>query len=147
MSRPSKIAKFLGSFKLSLILKFKRHDPIGKFTNADRLVFGKLKSAAKVGIVVRPPAVKLGEIPVGKNFRCCANPISIDVLLAPVSRCAMTIILDARSLLKLGLRKYALAVETATEIFIPVKSKGKGEILIPTCVPTGGGGLILKPTL
>ena len=65
------------------------HELICKFINGCKFVPGKLKSMTKFVACLNPAAVWLGDSPIGMRFNCFANSISIDVLLAPVSKCAV----------------------------------------------------------
>jgi hypothetical protein len=49
---------------------------------------GKLRSITKSVACLNPAAVWLGDSPIGMRFSCLASSISIDVLVAPVSKCA-----------------------------------------------------------
>jgi hypothetical protein len=61
-----------------------------RFVREDRVDAGNCKSMIKEGVLTIPPAVIICDVPTGVRRIWCANFISIDVTLAPVSRCACT---------------------------------------------------------
>jgi hypothetical protein len=90
------------------------HDPICKFRNGDNET-RKFKSITKLGVGgAMSAAVLLGDCPVGLSLRCFAKPISIEVIFAPVSKCAIARI-DETDVLSGGPLNMA-AVEISTGI-------------------------------
>jgi len=82
-------------------------------------------SIAKLGIICGPEAVRFSDCPTAIRFKCFASSISIDVELAPVSKCAITTI-EERGIFKGG-DLNMLAVEISTAILNPDWSNGSGE--------------------
>ena len=73
ISRPSSKPKFLGYLSLLFRLKFNLHELMERLMNGVKLVFGNMRSIAKVGIVELPFAVKLCDTPVGISCSISAN--------------------------------------------------------------------------
>ena len=126
----------MGRLKLSL------QELIFKFTKGDRLVFGNATSITKFGIRCMPEAVKLFEYPFAVSFRYIARPMSIDVMLAPVSKCAITR-RDNRGSGTAFFRSH-VAVDISTGRLKPKPNNLADETPIPNFTPCGGGGLMFN---
>ena len=108
-----------------------------KFKYGCKLEPGKLRSITKSVACRNPAAVWLGDSPIGMRSNCLASSISIDVLVAPVSKCAKicTVLNEWRLFGNL----YTEAVETMTGMLNPSKINGRGEILNAILILLGNG--------
>jgi hypothetical protein len=116
MSRPISIPKFCGLVGLPAI-KPRSHDPTRRLRNGDNFVLTKLTSIAKFGIVCGPAAVRHVDFPTGTKLKRVARFISMHVLLAPVSKCAVTTIEESGQFN--GGRLYSDAVVNSTNKLNP----------------------------
>jgi hypothetical protein len=120
-SRPIRIPKFPGSLgfdKHCDKLKPRSHDPICKLGNGAKGA-RKFRSITKSGVTCGPDAVLLDDCPVDTSLRCFARVISIEVLLAPVSKWAIATIEESTTLF--GGFWNTVAVEISRGIFMPIE--------------------------
>jgi hypothetical protein len=101
-------------------------------------------SAAKLGIIGVPDAVKILDSPVVCMPNCFAMFRSIDVLVAPVSSNAITVI-EGNNEVGTASSRNALALEISTGKVNPDLNNGNGEKLIVTRTPLGNGVSVTMP--
>ena len=123
----------------------KLHELICKFLKGRRSVPGKARSIIKLVAFLNPAAVLLGDWPVEIRFNRFAISRSIDVILAPVSKCAR--ICSEIMECDLPQRLKIEAVETITLILSPLSNNGTWDMSRENFVPSCKGGSILIPKL